>query len=509
MNQPNRHFPPSRCGLTRFSVSIAVLGVAALLAAGPAWASDGTVPAEALDPELISFYEQEEIENVKAALIYLKKKNSDKKAAARFSPKFLATVAKALKKNKLSNLANVAGPAIALSDGREVVLQSDFMRLSELGAAIRARKNPENLEDYYALAYKLAPEWIRQLHPHPSVVFGEPAPVIVASLQPLLVDLSIVNRPPYIIGLHSPPSAATCQNELGYEDGTDQDPGTCAAYATDGIMRNVEFPLRDDMTCVRNQGRRGACVAFASVAAMETAVHVRNGNKITLSEQHAYWYGETTVGFNGRYTFGLNTVDYLNELETSSYQVPKEKVWNYNPSRSRDDQLGDIYPDSCVGYFGELCTDFAFQGDEIEVVVPLLGTFFVHPNPNPDAGAWTVDEATELGVDAWGLTFAKSCLDGEIPLVVAVDVTPSLQNPDSNGYVSFVAGEDVSGGHAMHVAGWVDNAELPAGAPAGAGGGYFVLKNSWGENSGDCGFYYVPYSYLLTYGRSLMSVSVD
>ncbi len=120
-----------------------------------------------------------------------------------------------------------------------------------------------------------------------------------------------------------------------------------------------------------------------------------------------------------------------------------------------------------------------------------------------------MSQAVSIGTDAAGLNFAKSVLDSEIPLVVAIDTTPNFINPDANGYVAYNANETVLGGHAVHVAGWIDNADLPAGAPSGSGGGYFVLKNSWGESVSDCGYYYVPFDFLLTYGRSLTSVEVD
>ena len=32
--------------------------------------------------------------------------------------------------------------------------------------------------------------------------------------------------------------------------------------------------------------------------------------------------------------------------------------------------------------------------------------------------------------------------------------------------------------------------------PSGAGGGYFVIKNSWGACYGDAGYAYMPASYL-------------
>jgi hypothetical protein len=324
---------------------------------------------------------------------------------------------------------------------------------------------------------------------------------IQAELDHLIHDATIDGIYSHQFGVTSPPSAATCALEKGYEDGTDGENGTCPSYAANGIMRTVDFPLKNDLTCVRDQGRRGTCVAFGSTAAIESAVHVSNGNKVNLSEQHAYWYGETTVGFNARYTYGLNTADYLQELDASGYELPREKIWNYNPSLQRDDPSGNIYPDSCDGYSGEECTDYAFQSDEV-----IVGGVATHPNPMPNAAAFGLSEATEIGTSAGNLDFGKLLLESDIPLVVAVDVTNSFISPDADGYVSYVAGEASRGGHAMEVAGWVENADLPSAAPDGSGGGYFVLKNSWGEDAGDCGYFYVPFNYLLEYARSLTAV---
>jgi C1A family cysteine protease len=48
----------------------------------------------------------------------------------------------------------------------------------------------------------------------------------------------------------------------------------------------------------------------------------------------------------------------------------------------------------------------------------------------------------------------------------------------------------------------IDNTDLanvlPA-APAGQGGGYVIVKNSWGNCWGDGGFIYVPYQAMMDY----------
>ena len=390
---------------------------------------------------------------------------------------------------------------------QQIQLASDYIRLSELGSSLQAREDRGNLDRLYRMAYTVAQPDIRAKLPTPERVAHESIAVMQADIELVALELDLANMNVFHpIGVLVPPSAATCQAEAGYEDGTDGATGSCAGYATNGIMRNIAFPLRDDLTCMRDQGRRGTCTAFATTAAVETAVHVMNGNKVNLSEQHAYWYGETTVEPATRYTYGLNAADYVQALADNAYELRREKIWNYNPSRSMGAKVGNLYPTSCVGYSGEECSDYAFQSDEI----PVFGGF-LYPDPMPNAGAFYVEDAVEIGTDALGLSIAKAVLDAQIPLVAAIDVPSSFRAPTADGYVTYVANQcpPPCGGHAVHVAGWVDNAALPAAAPRGSGGGYFVLKNSWGEGPGDCGYYYVPYDFLLNYGRSLTTLSVQ
>ena len=58
----------------------------------------------------------------------------------------------------------------------------------------------------------------------------------------------------------------------------------------------------------------------------------------------------------------------------------------------------------------------------------------------------------------------------------------------------------------MHVVGYVQNRDLPQGIPVADGGGYFVVKNSWGRNYGDGGFSYVPYTYMKLYAVDVVGL---
>lgn len=247
-----------------------VAGLMSCLLAAPAMAAEPQ-PAP-MDPALAAFYKQQETDNIKLALSYLTK--NPEEARRRFSAEFLAQAQQALESGQLDEIANGQGPTIVIGKNKQVVmLQSDYTRLAELGAAVGAKQNRGNLLQQYKLAYGLAPTHIQQKFPEPPTLLLVETARLVELVDFILAAIGDISTT-HILGIILPPTQATCEAENGYEDGTDQDAGSCAGYAISGIMRNVSFPLRDDLTCVKNQGRRGTCVAFGSTAAIETGVHL-------------------------------------------------------------------------------------------------------------------------------------------------------------------------------------------------------------------------------------------
>jgi hypothetical protein len=108
----------------------------------------------------------------------------------------------------------------------------------------------------------------------------------------------------------------------------------------------------------------------------------------------------------------------------------------------------------------------------------------------------------------------------QTPVVLSFDVVTSFDNPDEDGFVEYdpaTAGycptkDDGSclmrsdcqcsrGSHAALAVGYVKNENLPEHAPKGLGGGWVVLKNSWGC-SGDGGYYYLPVNWVKRYVTS-------
>jgi hypothetical protein len=319
-------------------------------------------------------------------------------------------------------------------------------------------------------------------------------------------------------------------------------------------------------TCVKQQGNRGTCDAFAITAAVESKAAAKYGRWLNLSEQDLYKHDKfdwSLPDFSGVY-YGdgySSPVTLIGSLLTG-YKFAWERQWNYNPSyqRSEPKQPQPHYERSCVNYTDVRvgCTDTSHQSalQCSEYKIPGVGTnvclgghfsnwvcdaeafgacVWGHFNGPPN---WVCDKSQYVGthdqvvrtcwyetdlpgnagvhVAGWApiaagfitqpqLDEAKVLLAAKNPVVLAFGITPSF-DADHNGFVSFKAGESDRGGHAVLATGYIDNAHLPAGTPPGSGGGYLIIKNSWGPFAGDGGYYYVPYDFVKTYGNELTAI---
>lgn len=90
----------------------------------------------------------------------------------------------------------------------------------------------------------------------------------------------------------------------------------------------------------------------------------------------------------------------------------------------------------------------------------------------------------ELALDH--LEVIKSLRAG-YPVVIAMGVNRSLMNPSAGGIVRAGAASG-DAGHAIAIVGAIIDQRVP-------GGGYYVIKNSWGLDYGDMGYAYVAFDY--------------
>lgn len=216
--------------------------------------------------------------------------------------------------------------------------------------------------------------------------------------------------------------------------------------------------LMDGMLPVRDQGRRGTCTAFASVALRE---HLAAGGT-ALSEQFLYWACKELDGYPGAGTYLRTAAAVLGE-----YGVCPASVWAYHPLPGATEGQGP--PPAGAR---EAAKDYQL------------------------AGAGQVEPSL---VNHYKKVLAGGGGQPAMPVVIATLVFDSwFHSPETfrTGKITMpLPGEPTEpGGHAWCVVGYVDDAEVP-------GGGYFIVRNSWGldwaaESPEAPGHALMPYAYV-------------
>jgi C1A family cysteine protease len=291
----------------------------------------------------------------------------------------------------------------------------------------------------------------------------------------------------------------------------------CPAPSAAGLYANFNFLNKNLISCIKNQGHRGTCHIFAATSAMEEMVARDTGTYVNLNEQDfqenlkLYWE-KNSPDFN--HDSGSSWGD-LNAAAAHNYQFAYENQWDYNPSYN---EPINTYINTCVGYPSSEpgCSETAPQAPEY-CVYNLPQLCAVAPTVLP--GARSPYRSGNVS-NVWNaanpqLTFNLMILGLALnnAVLLGFNVTNNFQGAPG-GYVPTVR-SDLStsvGGHEVHVIGYVSNQDL-AGvlpqAPPGAGGGYFIIKNSWGACTGDAGYYYMPVYYLLTEANEVDIVSTE
>ncbi|GIW34045.1 MAG: hypothetical protein KatS3mg072_1378 [Meiothermus sp.] len=291
------------------------------------------------------------------------------------------------------------------------------------------------------------------------------------------------------------PANANAEVESG--EGSDRTGNGCGPVSG-GVYERLHWAQKYFTTSIKNQGNRGSCVSFALASALETQVAIRNARWVNLSEQYLY-NRIKSVWDPDNYGDGTNTADAAEEFHDSGYLLPFESQWNYNPSYSRVDHEDDeYYTKSCTDY-DERCSNTTHQGKFVCTTVDNVSYCGSIP-PNPGQDGYRISESHLLwsnGIFSGDIPVntVRALLTLGHPMVVALEVFENGFSPNAEGFLTSYADDDLRGGHAVHLVGYLSNAKIQAkfpNAPIGEGGGYFVIKNSWSDCWGDGGYVYIP-----------------
>lgn len=229
-------------------------------------------------------------------------------------------------------------------------------------------------------------------------------------------------------------------------------------------VRRAKLPasvnLVAKMSPIRDQGSRGTCVSFSLTAIHEYETRAAHDD---LSEQYLYYKAKAIDGSPADCGTTQNAASKV--LETSGQCM--ETVWPYRPNSS--------------------CNDH--------------GPLPAKANANAVKRTLSLEELNPHDIVAM-----KTALANGRPVAVSIPVYLSwYQSPttERTGRITMPIGsEQEVDGHCMCVVGYQDDG--PATVTETPGGGFFILRNSWGMTWGkDCafgpGYGTIPYGYIVAF----------
>jgi len=216
---------------------------------------------------------------------------------------------------------------------------------------------------------------------------------------------------------------------------------------------------REKMQPPRAQGKRGTCVAFASVALRESL----EPQPANLSEQFLYWACKQIDGLPAD-----GTTLTAAQVALKQYGVCLERTWPYEPDERASDVTHGSPPENALS---------EARQHLLEVTEPVQADLVMHYKSilaGDEGGQGRLAVMGTLVFESWYYSpeFHRTGkmtmpLPGEMPMPC---------------------------GHAWAVVGYVDDEDVP-------GGGYFVLRNSWGarwapDSPEAPGHALMPYAYV-------------
>ena len=387
----------------------------------------------------------------------------------------------------------------------QVLLQGQRDAFSDLLAARERFPTKQNQLELYATAYASLPEAVRTTLPSLTEVAAGDASDAAAAVAQVNAAVAGLLTSPMVAAAALPAGyPASPADELG-ADPDRRDWRTCVRSPV-GLYRSFSWPLKYFQTSVKDQANRGTCTSFGLAAAIESITAMTQGVWVNVSEQHLYFQSRGIWQPNG--TANRDGFMYANiPAAGGGYQLRAETQWTYNPSLQRV-TTATGFENSCTNY-DEVCSDTVHQG--ATVCVPVGSDHYcllVSGNgPNASgldfAGIPFPDVSTVLWEDTQGtdipLDLVRYYLQTGHPILTSVRVNDAFRNP-FNGFVGTQTG--AGGGHVVLMVGFVTDEAILAHPTLSAtewirtraensGGGFFIVKNSWGC-SGDGGYLYLP-----------------
>jgi C1A family cysteine protease len=219
--------------------------------------------------------------------------------------------------------------------------------------------------------------------------------------------------------------------------------------------RTVTLPVSVDLRNVvklpiLDQGQLGSCTANAIASAHLFNQMKQPGGHDELGSRLALYYGERALEGTISEDAGAQIRDGIKVLAKEG--IPPERVWPYD-------------------------VDNFTMAPPAEVVAEAIKHKAIRYSRIPGE---KVDQVSTLGIK-------EALADGEV-VVIGIEVYDSFEAETTiqTGLVPVpdMTKEQCLGGHAIILVGYDDTK------------GTFILQNSWGDQVGDHGFFYLPYAFV-------------
>jgi hypothetical protein len=423
-------------------------------------------------------------------------------------------------------------PAATLPDGQAITLQGLGTRLEEAATNHRQARDPASALASYALSYGLLGDTLKAQLPDPESLRGGAIESVRQAAQQMSALLSTqpdLDNARLDPDAPVPPlggSAAGRVRALSPGNGVDNT-GVCVPT---GYVQRYWFPLRSFVSPVKQQGTRGVCWAFTAISAIESRERVQFNNPANLSEQFFVNKYKLEWAPSDFFDGGL-TAEALNAAVDRNQILMPETGWTYNPAPGRPanrDAPGvgatvasytGVCRDAATNNYTGWCSSSAHQSPQ--TCTRVLGTDFCAYNTTPFNGpgvaasrvvpVWSQGEPFDLdryrAMLASGVSLLASFPVHEGFMAAPAGIVSDYRRQFKDAMGNLVDG--TYGGHAVQVVGFISNQQLsfPGAAPSTVGGGgYFIVRNSWGCRGGDGGYYYVPADYVSTIFSSLKAL---
>lgn len=403
-------------------------------------------------------------------------------------------------------------PLVTLPNGKTVALLDLGTRIESLAKHYRDARDPEATLAAYALSYSVLDDDLKAQLPTPESLSAAPLDELMTARSELDAVLeTVVDLDKTRLDLEAATPAAIAQKLAPLADNG----GTCNPT---GLARTHWFPLRAFVSPMKEQGWRGTCWAFSAIAAIESRERVQNDAVVDLSEQFfvnqvkQQWIPNVFVD-------GGSPSAALNAAAERNVTLPFETYWPYNPTWDRPDDAfqqgvegtAASYTNACANY-AQTCSETSHQSEHY--CITYEGRYYCGYTVMTYSGAGVRASRARLlwkSGQTFDLDTYRALLASGVSIIAVFPVYEGFSNVGADGKLTDYEKNNEEGSHVVQIVGFLSNEAMTFGPFTSnvGGGGYFVIRNSWGCDAADAGYYYIPADYVSSRFSSLEALDFD